>query len=217
MERAKEKILNITVYPYVNDIAGRLSNAPTLNFDQIMAIYEKYKGDLAEKEAYIAKTFLNKVDLDWQNKTLMPDIKYDNKRDFYNYFYFLSPNNKIVACRIISNITPEWTATFLADSEDTDYINKLIEDHKKSKYSNFAPVTLKKEGTQAYQFRIHDPRKEEERERNKEEEKKERLKQAEESTALEARIQARKNERIQRNVNTLTNVLNQIQQQTIKK
>ena len=217
MERAKEKIVSITVYPYENDIAGRLSNAPTLNFQQIMDIYEKYKGDIAKKEAFIAKTFLNKVNIDWKDKTLMPDLKYNDKKDFYNYFYFLSPNNKIVACRIMSNITPEWTATFIAESEDTDYINKLIEDYKKSKYSHFGPTTLKKEGTQVYQFRLHDPRKEEERERNNEQEKQERLRQEEENAALKARVQARKYERTLRNLNTLNGVLNQIQQQTIKK
>jgi hypothetical protein len=218
MDRAKEKILDISILPFENDISGRLSNAPTLNFGQIMNIYESFKNKEEELEAYKSQNFLYKVNLDWKNKTLMPDLEYKYIPGYSYPFYFLSPNNKIVECKIVSKLTPNWTAPFFVNTEDTEYIASLQIDHPKSNYSTFSPIKAYVDNIKTvFQFRIHDPRKEEERKVNEIKEKQERQQQAEERAAYEAKRQELKYERATRGLNSLNSILNQIQQQSIKK
>lgn len=143
-----------TIRPELSDIDTRVKLAPTPNLDEIIAL--RYSGSEKAVAKTLRENYLTKIKYDKNAKKYV----FDETADDFDFFY-LSPGGKLVNGYFRMVLTSQWTAPFLIDSDDKDYLQALSAEFDTSdEYkSNYTKVLT------GGQFRIHSNNMEAERER----------------------------------------------------
>ena len=144
-----------TIKPASNDIDTRFALAPTPILSELIAL--RYSGSEKITAARIKASYLTKIKYDDKAKRYVVD---ETASDFI--FYYPSPTGKLVKVLFEMVLTPKWTAPFLVDSDDQDYLKSLAAefDNSASYKGHYSKILLNG------QFRIHSNDWEDTRERN---------------------------------------------------
>ncbi|MEO6148550.1 MAG: hypothetical protein ABIN95_07050 [Mucilaginibacter sp.] len=124
-----ERTINFTIHPALTDVETRLTEAPSLNFLQLVALYNT--GSKQEVAKAITKTYLNKAKYD----NNLGKFVFDETADDY-LFYYTSPNDFLVTVFFKMDLTEDFTRPILVASNDKDYLVSLADELAQSEYKD---------------------------------------------------------------------------------
>jgi len=152
--RNNAQMIVFNIKPVVSDIETRFALIPTPNLSDLVKL--RYSGSEKIVEAYIKARYLT-------------ELKYDDKLKKYVFdekgepfiFYYPSPTGKLVRALFKMVLTPDWTAPFLINTDDQEYLQSLSAEFDNSGYNEDNTKVLING-----QFRIHSKDWEETRKQN---------------------------------------------------